>query len=61
MELQSLTKRELTELFLIVHGRYLAATNTTYKEYRGNPVFAVIERELNEVLNELQRRRENKL
>jgi hypothetical protein len=60
MELENLTKGELAELFLQVHGRYLDVTNKNFRDYIRNPDFIIIEEELTAVLNELQRRREMK-
>jgi hypothetical protein len=61
MTLQELSRDKLTDRLLAVHDSYQRATCLTLAEYIQDPGFLRIRDELNELLNELKRRREQEL
>jgi hypothetical protein len=58
MDLTLLSKDQLDELFLKINNRYLAGTGQSVFEYMHDPDFLKLREELRQILNELQRRRE---
>jgi hypothetical protein len=57
MEFHNLSNKELKALFLNINARYLKIIDTPIRSYIDSPEFLSVRNQLHEVVNELEKRR----